>query len=476
MSVVTWGLLTKSAEDATKIEEEIDARIASHNADPDSHGLSGMSLYAHRTGDVLDHLDEAVSNIKIKSGARAYTAIVDPSGEYDYTNIQSAIDYVNSKGGGVVFIRSGTYVLATDLILYDNVALIGLKTSECIIDFNNNGKGFRAWGETTPYTTGTISITGNTKIVTGSGTLWLGNVAAGDWITIKDVLYKIASVDSNTQLTLEHIYYGPTVSNSTYKIATYLENIILKDIWITKGGLSGGDNPSYGAVDFQYVKDSIIEGVKIDYSLFYGLYISNIYKCTISGNDISNNYRGIQGDNVNKCIIQDNFCDSNQSDGLVLPGTSSYNLILGNSLCHNGGSGLTFVGLYNTIMGNKCNRNDGTGIAVGGWPVASYNSIIGNICNENFYDGIGIFNEKNIIEGNICRSNGRDGIRAYLSYNASYNSIKDNICSGNTGYGVNIYQVECIKNIVVGNQLLGNTAGSLNNSGANTEIGHNIDT
>lgn len=76
MPMVTWGLLTKSAEDATKIEEEIDDRIASHNSDPDSHGLSGMALYAHRSGDVLDHLDEAVKNTKISSRARAHTAVV----------------------------------------------------------------------------------------------------------------------------------------------------------------------------------------------------------------------------------------------------------------------------------------------------------------------------------------------------------------------------------------------------------------
>jgi len=65
MAIETWGLLTKSADDSTKIEEEIDDRIADHNADPDAHGLADMALYAHRTGDVLDHLDESITAAKI---------------------------------------------------------------------------------------------------------------------------------------------------------------------------------------------------------------------------------------------------------------------------------------------------------------------------------------------------------------------------------------------------------------------------
>jgi hypothetical protein len=69
MSVEVWGLMTKSAEDSTKIEEEIDARIAAHNADPDSHGLADMALYAHRTGDVLDHLDDSIIAAKLGPGS-----------------------------------------------------------------------------------------------------------------------------------------------------------------------------------------------------------------------------------------------------------------------------------------------------------------------------------------------------------------------------------------------------------------------
>jgi len=66
MSVVVWGLLTKSAEDSTKIEDEIYNYIYAHNADPDAHGLADMALYAHRSGDVLDHLDASVTTEKIK--------------------------------------------------------------------------------------------------------------------------------------------------------------------------------------------------------------------------------------------------------------------------------------------------------------------------------------------------------------------------------------------------------------------------
>ena len=58
----------------------------------------------------------------------------------------------------------------------------------------------------TTYTTGTVTSSDNgdgTTTVTGSGTLFTGNVKANDWITLSDGNdYKITSVDSNTQLTV----------------------------------------------------------------------------------------------------------------------------------------------------------------------------------------------------------------------------------------------------------------------------------
>ena len=71
------------------------------------------------------------------------------------------------------------------------------------------------------YKTGTASVTNGSATVTGSGTLWLANVSAADSFTIAGdgVMYDVASVDSDTQVTLSAPYAGVTASGSVYTIA-----------------------------------------------------------------------------------------------------------------------------------------------------------------------------------------------------------------------------------------------------------------
>ena len=72
------------------------------------------------------------------------------------------------------------------------------------------------------YKTGTASVTNGSAAVTGSGTLWSANVSAGDSFTIAStgVVYDVASVNSNTSITLSVAYAGPTASGSVYAIGT----------------------------------------------------------------------------------------------------------------------------------------------------------------------------------------------------------------------------------------------------------------
>ena len=71
------------------------------------------------------------------------------------------------------------------------------------------------------YSTGTASVTNGSATVTGSGTLWLANVSAADSFTIAGdgVMYDVASVDSDTQVTLSVNYAGVTAAGAVYTIA-----------------------------------------------------------------------------------------------------------------------------------------------------------------------------------------------------------------------------------------------------------------
>ena len=71
------------------------------------------------------------------------------------------------------------------------------------------------------YSTGTASVTNGSATVTGSGTLWSANVSAADSFTVAGdgVMYDVASVDSDTQVTLSVAYAGSTASGVVYTIA-----------------------------------------------------------------------------------------------------------------------------------------------------------------------------------------------------------------------------------------------------------------
>lgn len=80
-------------------------------------------------------------------------------------------------------------------------------------------------------TTGTVSVTQGSSTVTGVDTLFITDaVAVGDFfqLSLDPLLYVIASIETETSLTLQINYAGATASDSTYQILTdfYSYNII----------------------------------------------------------------------------------------------------------------------------------------------------------------------------------------------------------------------------------------------------------
>lgn len=67
MPIVCWGALGKAANDPTTIDQEIQAYVTAHNADPNAHGLSGYAIQLHRSTDPLDHVDYSVTSAKISA-------------------------------------------------------------------------------------------------------------------------------------------------------------------------------------------------------------------------------------------------------------------------------------------------------------------------------------------------------------------------------------------------------------------------
>jgi hypothetical protein len=70
------------------------------------------------------------------------------------------------------------------------------------------------------YSTGTVAVTNASKVVTGTGTTWTTNVDVGMLLRVNatGAYYAVASVDSNTQVTLVDTYQGPTASGQGYAL------------------------------------------------------------------------------------------------------------------------------------------------------------------------------------------------------------------------------------------------------------------
>lgn len=120
-----WGALPRAVNDPTVIDEAIATAITAHNDDPDAHLDEDQALQSHRAAEIIDHAAESVVNDKIVADARAYTAIVDPTTEYDYATIESALAYVVSKGGGTILIKAGEHFIDETITVPRGVNLTG---------------------------------------------------------------------------------------------------------------------------------------------------------------------------------------------------------------------------------------------------------------------------------------------------------------------------------------------------------------
>ncbi len=88
------------------------------------------------------------------------------------------------------------------------------------------------------YREGTVSVTNNSKTVTGSGSLWSSMVTGtvpmikqGDVFTVDgDKWYEIDTIDSHTQITLKTVYLGSTASGSSYAIIRNFTNTTNADL------------------------------------------------------------------------------------------------------------------------------------------------------------------------------------------------------------------------------------------------------
>lgn len=207
MSITNWGELTKALDDPETIEEAIERLIGAHDENVDAHLGANGSLLSHKASEIIDHLAESVVNDKMQILARAFTAIVDPNGAGDYTNIQDAIDFVVSKGGGNVLIANGVHNVDYDITMNRLVDLVGVGKSLSVIDFGGTTKRIKGDAVFIKDYELTEHENASTTFIFDTGmTIISDGVKAGMYLDQEGeqaMQYKILSVDSETQVTLD---------------------------------------------------------------------------------------------------------------------------------------------------------------------------------------------------------------------------------------------------------------------------------
>ena len=198
-------------------------------------------------------------------------------------------------------------------------------------------------------------------------------------------------------------------------------------------------------------KNTIISNNFILSAVRIGVAIASSSKTTIENNIISDNgNEGIAVSNSENILINSNLIKSNGFDGILLFQNSNNSAVVGN-VCTDNGLVMTYSGIH-LADSNGC-------------------TVIGNISYNNGFHGIELYDfDDSSINGNTTRNNAHDGMNITNTDNSIFSA---NRSGGNGGYGVNIVDVGSDNNIVVSNNLLGNTTGSLSDSGTGTEAAHN---
>jgi parallel beta-helix repeat protein len=213
----------------------------------------------------------------------------------------------------------------------------------------------------------------------------------------------------------------------------YTENIIIGTQNLTIESESGNpedtivtaNNPNVN-VFHMLANNTTIRGFKVrsaQYAEITGIYLTGCSYCTISNNDLSENYLGLYLSNSKNNVISDNKMNFNEKYGIQLM-HSEGNILSNNSADSNH---------HGVILENNCSDNNLTGNMVGsnvGYGFYLVNSSSNNLNNNTISkNDMGIYltnSNLSIISGNNISGNIRYGM--WISY-SNYGIFSWNIIS-----------------------------------------------
>ena len=373
--------------------------------------LSGWAFLSW-TGDV-----ETVANVNSASttvtmnGNYTVTANFVTAAPAPTLDFRTATKIVAANNASATFKTGADYVCdgtADDVEI--QAALNALPTGRVILSEGT----FNTTANLTVPANATLEGQGNATIISASGAAITNAIVIGGDNAIVRNLKVVLAAGAGAPRTRPNCIY-----------ATKRTNLLLEALWLV------------GDLTVEYGPDVTSCGI-----CFVNTTNSKIVSCRSEGN----RYFGIYLYSSDYNAITSNSCQSGSS-GIRLY-DSSYNAIIGNTCCNNGYNGidLEFKSCKNTVTGNQCDGNSLNGIEV---RQSSYNTVTANVCCNQKATGIHI-------EGDA-------------TVNADGNTLSSNVCRGNAWFGIDIVGgANANFNLVMANQLQGNTTGSLIDQGRGT--------
>lgn len=334
-------------------------------------------------------------------------------------SLQPAIDEIREAGGGIIYLKAGTYLLTADISLPSGVTLQGVSRDDVIIDCNTLYK-VKIIG-TNAYNTGTVSINNGDTVAVGSGTSWTSDMV-GRFIMLADLYFEITAVTDSTHLDIAFAYSGDNLLNSTYVLADVVFNARIKDVTIQNGiGFKA-----------QYVQEYFLDNLMI-------------LNCTTGIDDDDTVYSQI----VASCDSCNVGLDFNNSWGWKIDWFAATNNINEGVKMVNSGSG--------TFFDSAVADNGGNGISLTN--VENFALISVNIFSNN-NNGIEFISGCNDVQfmSVVADGNTNDGIK--ITATSDRNSISACSMINNGGFGINVAAATCNKNFLIGNFATINDAGT----------------
>jgi len=188
----------------------------------------------------------------------------------------------------------------------------------------------------------------------------------------------------------------------------------------TVSGNNIASNIFYGVVISSSSYNNTVSGNHITSNGFGGVILSYSSNNTVSGNNITNNYEGVELDSSSNNTVSGNNI-TNNSDGVWLYSSSNYNTVSGNYITNNGYGVFLDSSSNNTVSGNNITNSDQYGVCLS---MHSTSNIVSENNIANNYAGVGLdFSSSNTVSGNNITDN---NLYAFWLGSSSFNIIYHN--------------------------------------------------